>query len=145
MVDPKEFSLMREEFEASGGTWDFADNAWRWVDDHGRFHREGDLPAYIARSVKQWVIHGERHRDHGPAYVEYQGTTVVYTRWYFRGKTHRLDGPAVDWDGRLRYFVNDVEFKDGDTDEYREACRRFRIEHGLLEPGKLTKPARAHT
>jgi len=142
MVDPN-------AFEAEGGTWDEFHNAWTWVDEHDKLHREDDLPAYIDPYTKIWSIHGDRHRDNGPAYVQYEGMTVIYTEWFFRGKRHRLDGPAIirhQGNEYTEYYVDNVYFANGDDDAYKEACRRFRIEHGLLEPGKLTKPARpAHT
>ena len=121
---------------------------WEWRNEHGDFHREDDMPALIiilpVYKVEEWYVNGVFHRDHGPARVDYnKANDIIRTEWRRRGKLHRLDNPAIEWsNSRGIYMVDGKEFKDGDTDEYREACRRFRIEHGIFEPGKLTKPAR---
>jgi len=124
---------------------------WEWRNDHGDLHREDDMPALIILALykcEEWYVNGVFHRDHGPARVDYnKSNAIIRTEWRFWGKLHRLDNPAIEWrTGEEVYSVDGVEFNDGDTAKYKEACRRFRIAHGLLEPGKLTKPARpAHT
>ena len=42
------------------------------------------------------------HREDGPAFVSPQGDN----EWLFEAKTHRLDGPAIEWaDGRKVYCI----------------------------------------
>lgn len=136
-------------FSKEGGVFNEQSQLWEWGNERGEVHRGGDLPAQISPSGKYraWFTNGVLNRDHGPALVIYDDSgDLSYTEWRFNGKTHRLDGPAIDWySDCTRYFVNGVEFENGDTNEYKEACRLFRIEHGLLEPGKLTKPAHTAT
>lgn len=124
---------------------------WEWRNEHGDLHREDDMPALIlilpVYKVEYWYVNGVLHRDHGPARVDYnRANDIIRTEWRLWGKLHRLDNPAIEWCNATQlYVVDGVSFGNGDTDKYKEACRRFRIQHGLLEPGKLTKPARAHT
>lgn len=69
---------------------------------HGKFHRDGDLPARISKDSESgdfdeaYFVNGEFHRSNGPAstYVDgFQGTTTE--GWYRYGQRHRIDGPAV--------------------------------------------------
>jgi hypothetical protein len=39
----------------------------------------------------EWYFHGKRHRADGPAIVRHDGLQ----EWYFHGKRHRTDGPAI--------------------------------------------------
>ena len=142
-------------YSTEGGTWNELLNGWEWKDDDGFLHRDCDLPARIRKSfnkrtIYDWYKHGVPHRENGPASIIYKDGRLFQEFWYFNGKQHRLGGPTMvrigDRERSGDYYVDGKMFKDGTTDEYREACRRFRIEHDLLEPGKLTKPARpAHT
>lgn len=136
-------------YSTEGSTWNELLNAWEWIDDDGFLHRDCDLPASIRktfnkRTIYDWYKHGVLHRENGPASIIYKDGQLIQEDWYFNGKRHRLGGPAMvrvgdrEWPGD--YYVNGKMFRDGDTEEYKEACKRFRI-----EPGKLTKPARAHT
>lgn len=134
------------DFTAAGGKLNIYNN-WIWRTKGGLIHRDNDLPALISKNcaVRSWYINDQRHRDHAPAHIvrpcfDREGG---YEEWYFHGKLHRLDGPAIRHydDGEVVYYVDGVYFENGDDDAYKEACRRFRIEHGLLESGKLTKRA----
>ena len=84
-----------------------------WKD--GKLHRD-DGPAvifpqtnYYSSNCRSWYQNGVRHRVGGPA-VEYNDGRQLY---YFRGKLHRLDGPAkcgsMLYPGGIRhddYWVN---------------------------------------
>ena len=60
---------------------------------HGEWHRE-DGPAYeLSNGDREWFLHGELHREDGPA-VEYADGD---REWYLHGERHREDGPAVEW------------------------------------------------
>jgi hypothetical protein len=41
---------------------------------------------------KYWLLHGELHREDGPAIEWYNGDKG----WYLYGKVHRKDGPAME-------------------------------------------------
>lgn len=63
---------------------------WRLL---GRLHRGGDLPVYVIRGgiYQEWCQFGVRHRDNGPAFIEY-GSQY----WYQHGLLHREgDLPAI--------------------------------------------------
>jgi hypothetical protein len=74
---------------------DGIDNAGnhKWYDTMGRYHRDGDLPAYIDDYGTQvWFQHGQRHRDGDkPAYINADGDQL----WWQQGRLHRETGPAV--------------------------------------------------
>ncbi len=60
-----------------------------------------------------WYLHGNIHRDNGPAYM--RNGTVSY---YKHGVLHREEGPAVIYpDGKQRWFVNGVEQPKPETQE----------------------------
>lgn len=40
---------------------------------------------------RKWFVHGELHREDGPAIIKYNGTQ----EWWVNGITHRTDGPAI--------------------------------------------------
>ncbi len=88
---------------------------------HGRFHRDGDLPAVVWPDGSQvWCKHGKRHRDGDlPAAVWANGTQ----NWYRHGERHR-DGdlPAVVYaDGRQAWWVDGRLQSDRDRAQTREA------------------------
>ena len=53
--------------------------------------------------TKDWYLHGELHREDGPAVERSDGSKF----WYLNGKKHREDGPAVEWpDGQKEWYLN---------------------------------------
>lgn len=55
------------------------------------------------RNSKEWYFNGKRHREDGPA-VNYANG---YKEWYFNGKLHRKDGPAIEFlDGSKSWYLN---------------------------------------
>jgi hypothetical protein len=51
---------------------------------------------------KFWKLNGKSHRENGPA-VEYNGSKY----WWLNGKLHREDGPAVEHgNGMLSWWLN---------------------------------------
>jgi hypothetical protein len=76
-----------------------------WVDEHGKLHRDGDLPAVIWNGHKLWYCHGCLHRGNGlPASEWAYGSKT----WYVDGVMHRDDDlPAVEYpDGRRAWYVH---------------------------------------
>jgi hypothetical protein len=54
----------------------------------------------------EWYWKGKLHRDDGPAVSASGG----YRAWYCHGKRHREDGPAIVWpDGREQWFLDGTE------------------------------------
>ena len=54
---------------------------------------------------KMWYLHGQYHREDGPAVILATGSKV----WYLNGKRHREDGPAVEWGNSFKqWWLNDV-------------------------------------
>jgi hypothetical protein len=58
---------------------------------------------------KEWLLDGKRHRIDGPA-IEYDGTKLSklgHKIWYLNDKLHRTDGPAVEWaSGRKEWWLD---------------------------------------
>ena len=59
---------------------------------HGQLHREDGPAIEMANGDKEWWLHGKRHRDGAPA-IEYANGS---TTWFLRGNLHRDDGPAYE-------------------------------------------------
>ena len=56
---------------------------------------------------KFWYFNGKRHRVDGPA-IEYSNGTKY---WYLNGNIHRVDGPAIEYsDGDKQWFLNGIEY-----------------------------------
>ena len=68
---------------------------------------------YWASGLKDheiWYQNRKKHREDGPAVIEYYtcGKKIQSEYWYLKGKRHRTDGPA-----RLTYNLSgDIEFKE---------------------------------
>ena len=53
--------------------------------------------------LKRWFFKGKFHRTDGPAIECSDGTKY----WYLNGKLHRTDGPAVEYpDGTKWWYLN---------------------------------------
>jgi hypothetical protein len=57
---------------------------------------------------RNWKLpNGKTHREDGPALEWYDGDKS----WYLNGERHREDSPAVEWnDGRKEWWVNDIKY-----------------------------------
>jgi hypothetical protein len=71
-------------------------------DDNGLLHNENG-PAYVVKNHKEWWFHGKRHREDGPAVIRNNGNLEW---WYIHDKLHRLDGPAILSCGYGYWFIN---------------------------------------
>lgn len=59
-----------------------------WVNGQGRYHREGDKPAYIdPKGFVAYFFNGDCHRENGPAKIWPSGHTL----WFKYGKNIKLD------------------------------------------------------
>jgi len=69
-----------------------------------RRHRE-DGPAFEnINGDKQWMIHGETHRDGNLPAIEWATGKKNY---YINGRLHRENGPAIEFsDGDKEYYLN---------------------------------------
>ena len=55
---------------------------------------------------KEWWVDGKRHRLDGPA-IEYNGGSK---EWWVDGKLHRIDGPAIEpHSGTNEWYLNGNE------------------------------------
>ena len=60
-----------------------------------------------SNGYKEWYFNGKLHRVDGPA-VEYSNG---YKRWYLNGQLHRVDGPAVEFSsGDKAWWLNGIEY-----------------------------------
>jgi len=77
---------------------------------------------------KFWCYKGKRHRLDGPA-VEYANG---YKKYYINGKLHRLNGPAMEYpNGYKAYWINGIFFKT--FEDYKEVVVQYKIEEILNE------------
>jgi hypothetical protein len=61
----------------------------------------------VYNNVTEWFFNGKRHREDGPA-IEWPDGTKSY---WIKGKRHREDGPAIEWpDGSKEYYINGKEY-----------------------------------
>ena len=59
-----------------------------------------------SNGTKEWYFEGKIHRIDGPA-VEY---SVGTKQWFVEGKRHRIGGPAIEWfDGTKHWYINGKE------------------------------------
>ena len=60
---------------------------------------------------KEWWFNGRLHRLDGPAVDSANG----YKEWRLNGIRHREDGPAIEWaDGFKEWYLNDKEYTEED-------------------------------
>lgn len=69
---------------------------------------------------EEWRLHGQLHREDGPAVVRNNGDKL----WYRHGKLHREDGPAEDCLPDCRAWWRDgvMHRQDGPAFEYYDGC-----------------------
>jgi len=132
-------------------------NGTAWVDEKGKYHRDGDLPAIILDTGElNWYQHGVAHRDGDkPAKMCASGSQS----WYKGGKIHRdtLDENGTPLPAIIRHmfkkWVRDGAFSnpgsewvamlpDGTKGYYVPGQNRLRFdngeEHVLGEDGVTT-------
>jgi hypothetical protein len=57
--------------------------------------------------AKHWYLHGQRHREDGPALEWANG----HKEWWLHGERHREDGPAVEFaNDDKAWYLNGEEF-----------------------------------
>ena len=77
--------------------------------------------------TKDWYLHGELHREDGPAVERSDGSKF----WYLNGKKHREDGPAVEWpDGQKEWFLKGKLHREDGPAVERSNGSKFWYLHG---------------
>ena len=73
-----------------------------------------------------WYLNGKSHREDGPS-VEYADGDRF---WYLNGKCHRIDGPAVEYtDGSRQWYLNGkCHREDGPAIECAHGTRRWYLD-----------------
>ena len=57
--------------------------------------------------TKRWCLHDKTHRTDGPA-IEYADG---YKAWWLNNELHREYGPAVEWaDGYKEWWLNNIKY-----------------------------------
>ena len=96
-----------------------------------------DLRLNIQMDLNEWYIHGERHREDGPA-VEYRDGTKL---WYINGKRHREDGPAVELsNGSKAWLLNGIEVTEETIGFIIKRKRKLALKYWLLWTDYLMNP-----
>lgn len=91
--------------------------SFAWTDEDGRFHCE-DGPAVMTVTEFSWYLHGVKHRAGGPAYVKPRSSRYMVKQprkepfnasemWFFEGRLHREDGPAITNEDFAYYWYHD--------------------------------------
>ena len=62
-------------------------------------------PSIIDNNIKIWILHGKIHRPNNLPAVEFSNG---HSQYYFLGKLHRSNGPAVISDNK-EWWVHGVE------------------------------------
>ena len=85
------------------------DKEWRL---HGELHREDGPAIELANGDKSWWLHGKIHRNNGPAMEIANGNKL----WFLHGKLHREDGPAIESANNVKQWcLNDVRYPNADA------------------------------
>jgi hypothetical protein len=91
--------------------WRNGDKSYRI---HGELHRE-DGPAIYSNGHKEWWVNGQLHREDGPA-IEY--SNGHHKEWCINGKRHRLEGPAIEYaDGAKSWWLNGIPLSEEEFNE----------------------------
>ena len=70
-----------------------------------------------ANGDKCWYLNGKSHRTDGPA-VEFANGNKY---WWLNGKLHRIDGPAAEWaDGYKAWYINGIHYSEEEFDMAKE-------------------------
>ena len=57
--------------------------------------------------AKHWYLHGQRHREDGPALEWANG----HKEWFLNGYLHRVDGPAIeDANGDSEWYIHGLQY-----------------------------------
>ena len=72
---------------------------------------------------KEWYFNGKLHREDGPAIEDANGDKF----WYLNGELHREDGPAIEWaNGDKSWWLNDVLHReDGPAVVYADGSKEW--------------------
>ena len=141
-------------------TWDFVLDETRrpdWLDDSMLSDAEYELRQICSRYIskdgkcsvvnisgnKRWYFNGKLHREDGPAIEHANGDK----EWYFNGECHREDGPAAEYvnGDKYWYFLGSQHREDGPAVEWHDGSKKWYI-HGRLhrEDGPAIKHANGH-
>ena len=94
---------------------------------HGQLHRE-DGPALIhPDGTIIYYKYGRYHREGGPAYSHPNGTQY----WFINGEYHREDGPAVVFDIGGSWYLNGRQYSLEDWLETRDWSDAKKLEFYL--------------
>ena len=74
-------------------------------------HRNAKGQRYRADGSQHWWFNGKPHREDGPAVIYANGTQ----EWWINGRRHREDGPAIiNADGSQFWIINGEQYRDND-------------------------------
>lgn len=126
------------DYSETGGVYYPLLKCWKWTNEDGLLHRDGDEPAMIEdNGCKYWYKNGYLHRDDGPAWTHPNGSFI----WYCNNVVHRLTGKATYFThtGASVWVIAGEEY---DTQEEFLAARdKYYEDHDIVMPGRSTKCA----
>jgi len=93
---------------------------WR---KYGLLHRDHDQPASVTDDRQAWWWRGYPHRLAGPATIDCAGQT-----WLQWKQLHREDGPAIEYTGKIEYYLRDHLFQS--EADWRKALPEKRFRRG---------------
>jgi len=89
---------------------------------HAQQKKQSQVEEYTMEAYKSgtrlWYFNGKRHRENGPAVEREDGTK----EWWLNGLMHREDGPAIEWPcGTKEWWLNGlVHREDGPAVEWAD-------------------------
>ena len=86
--------------------------------------------------TKVWTLNGKSHREDGPA-VEYPDGSK---EWRINGNIHREDGPAVECAERKDWYINGKRHRvDGPAIEFKDGEKRWFINDEYIDLEQIIK------
>lgn len=70
-----------------------------------------------------WYFNGRLHREDGPAIICKDGSRS----WYFNGRLHRTDGPAIEWSNGCSWWIDGCELTEDEFNHYVHPDCEFMI------------------
>jgi hypothetical protein len=79
----------------------------------------------VCKDYTQWFINGKTHRDDGPALEWSSGTKL----WYKNGELHREDGPAVEYSsGEKEWYLNGTRYTEEEYNRKMNPVKELTVE-----------------
>ncbi len=91
----------------------------------------------VSENITEWYFNGKYHRENGPAIEWTNGTK----EWFINGKRHREDGPAIEYPNEDKYWLINGKLHriDGPAVEYADGNKEWWINEEALTEEEFNK------